>query len=187
MQNKFLSIILLIFAILLFLQIPATAQEEYTGSIISFNGPRLRTAYFTLRLTGLTSDEKAQNFLSILKNDGQNNLLDAIDGENLGSFSIANNIAPKINVVRKSTVGDSERIFVVFARWTQFAEQRYGSRSLDYPFGVIEIFIDPKTGKGEGTYIAAAGISWDDNEVEIENFATYPARLLNVSQKTRRQ
>jgi hypothetical protein len=63
---------------------------------------------------------------------------------------------------------------------------RGGYRSLDYPFGVIELFIDPVTGKGEGTYIAAAKIRWDYDEkkkqsqVEIENFATFPARLLGV-------
>jgi hypothetical protein len=42
------------------------------------------------------------------------------------------------------------------------------------------------TGEGEGTYIAAAKIRWDYDEkkkqaqVEIENFATFPGRLLGV-------
>jgi hypothetical protein len=87
-------------------------------------------------------------------------------------------------------VDGRRRIFVVFERWTEFAEVRGGYRSLDYPFGVIELFLDPRTGKGEGTYIAAARIRFDrenktnQNQLEIENFATYPARL-TVSGQTK--
>ncbi len=161
--------------------------EEYTGNIISFNGPQVATAFFNLRINARTSDEQARQYLNVLKDRGQNNALDAIRDNDLGSFSVGNNLARRLNVVRESTVDGQRRIFIVFERWTQFAEHRFGTRSLDYPFGVIELYIDPRTGKGEGTYIAAARIRFDDNarggqrQVEIENFATYPARLTNVT------
>ena len=162
-------------------------REEFTGSIISFNGPRTATAFFNLRLNGRTSDEQARQYLNVLRQDGQSRALEAIDDNDLGSFSIGNNLARRLNVVRESTVDGRRRIFIVFERWTQFAEHRFGTRSLDYPFGVIELYVDPRTGKGEGTYIAAARIRFDDDSrnnqqtVEIENFATYPARLTNVT------
>ncbi|HEX9928877.1 MAG TPA: hypothetical protein VGB02_10105 [Pyrinomonadaceae bacterium] len=161
--------------------------EEFTGSIISYNGPQVATAFFNLRLNGRTSDEQSRQYLNVLKNRGQSNALEAIRDNDLGSFSIGNNLARTLNVVRESTVDGQRRIFIVFERWTQFAEHRFGTRSLDYPFGVIELYIDPRTGKGEGTYIAAARIRFDDDTktkqqtVEIENFATYPARLTNVT------
>lgn len=60
------------------------------------------------------------------------------------------------------------------------------------PNFVIELIIDDKTGKGEGTYIAAAKIRFDSNDesndatqIEIENFATYPARLLQVKRSVK--
>jgi hypothetical protein len=161
-------------------------KEEYTGSIISFNGPRTATAFFNLQITGQTSDEQARQYLNILRDDGQREALDAIRDNDLGSFSVGNNLGRRLNVVRESTVDGQRRIFIVFERWTQFAEQRFGTRSLDYPFGVIELYIDSRTGRGEGTYIAAARIRFDNDSktnqqtVEIENFATYPARLTNV-------
>ena len=163
------------------------SAEEFTGSIISYNGPQVATAFFNLRLNGRTSDEQSRQYLNVLKNRGQSNALEAIRDNDLGSFSIGNNLARTLNVVRESTVDGQRRIFIVFERWTQFAEHRFGTRSLDYPFGVIELYIDPRTGKGEGTYIAAARIRFDDDTktkqqtVEIENFATYPARLTNVT------
>ncbi|MDQ4120431.1 MAG: hypothetical protein M3209_03185 [Acidobacteriota bacterium] len=164
-----------------------SGMEEFTGSIISYNGPRVATAFFNLRLNGRTSDEQARQYLNVLRQDGQSRALDAIDDNDLGSFSVGNNLGRRLNVVRESTVDGRRRIFIVFERWTQFAEHRFGTRSLDYPFGVIELYIDPRTGKGEGTYIAAARIRFDDDArnnqqtIEIENFATYPARLTNVT------
>lgn len=169
-------------------------SETFTGTVLSYGtgfNTRTVTRNFTLNINGQTSNQQAQSFLNTLQEGKQDNLLDAIKKEDLGRFSVGPNIGVPINVVRESVVNGKRRIFIVFERWTQFAELRGGYRSLDYPFGVIELFIDPQTGKGEGTYIAAASIKLDFDkksqqyQVEIENFATYPARLLGVIQNGR--
>lgn len=173
----------------------AQGRERFTGTVVYYGSglsTRTVTANFTLDITGYTSDEQAKNYLSILKDKGQNKVLDAIDDAELGRFSVGANVGTQVNVVRERDENGNRRIFVVFRRWTQFAELRYGYRSLDYPFGVIELFIDPRTGKGEGTYIAAAKVRWDSDgddgapQVEIENFATFPARLLGVNSDRKR-
>jgi len=183
------SVCLLAFVFSGFVSTTAAQQEVYSGTLVSYGSgfnTRTVTTNFQLNISGQTSDSQAQSYLDTLKEDSQRDLLNSIEKADLGRFSISSNVGVPINVVRESTVDGKRRIFVVFQRWTQFAEQRGGYRSLDYPFGVIEIFIDPVTGKGEGTYIAAAKIRWDYDEkkkqsqVEIENFATYPARLLGV-------
>lgn len=171
-----------------------SAQETFTGTVLSYGSElntRSVTRPFTLNLKGRTSDADAQRYLGILQDSGQDGVLDAIKKEDHGSFSVGSQIGRTLNVVRESTVDGKTRIFIVFERWTQFAEVRGGYRSLDYPFGVIELFIDPATGKGEGTYIAAARIRWkkdkktNADQVEIEDFATFPARLLGVTQRGR--
>jgi hypothetical protein len=167
-------------------------RETFTGTVLSYGtglNTRSVTRSFTLDITGQTSQQQIQRYLGILQEGGQDNLLREVDDQNLGRFSVGPNIGVPINFVHESTVNGRRRIFVVFERWTQFAELRGGYRSLDYPFGVIELSIDPKTGRGEGTYIAAARIRWDSRgnngqpQVEIENFATFPARLLGVVQR----
>ena len=181
-------IFFLIFFAFAFTNVDAQSKERFTGTVIYYgSGFSTRTIQttFTLDIKGYTSDEQAQNYLNLLKNKGQDEVLDVIDDRELGRFSVGANVGVPVNVVRERDENGNRRIFIVFKRWTQFAELRYGYRSLDYPFGVIELFIDPKTGKGEGTYIAAAQIRWDSNgdnapQVEIENFATFPARLLGV-------
>ena len=187
-RNRIIFIFILAFCVVFssLETVKAQTSEEYTGTIISLNGARARTAFFTLRINGRTSDEQASQYLGILQDAGQDRALQAIRGNNLGSFSIDGNLARNINVVRETTIDGKRRIFVVFERWTGFAEERYGYRSLDYPFGVIELFLDPQTGKGEGTYIAAAQIRFNSktnqNQVEIENFGTFPAKLTAVKQ-----
>jgi hypothetical protein len=169
------------------------ARETYTGTVLSYGtglNTRSVTRNFTLSITGETSNEDAVRFLGILQNRGQSSLLSEINDEDLGYFSVGSQLGRRLNVVRETVEGGQRRIFIVFERWTQFAELRGGYRSLDYPFGVIELSIDERTGKGEGTYIAAAKIRWtrsgtDANQVEVENFATFPARLLAVKRNGR--
>jgi len=170
----------------------AQSKETYTGTVLSYGtgfNTRAVTRTFTLTIDGTTSDSLAQEYLNILQSGGQDDALKAIKKEELGRFSVGANVGIPINVVRVSSEGGKRKIFIVFERWTQFAEYRGGYRSLDYPFGVIEMTIDETTGKGEGTYIAAAQIRWKQDkkskeyQVEIENFATYPAKLMGVLQR----
>ncbi len=164
--------------------------QEFSGTLISFNGPEVRSVFFTLRIKSLTSDEQANQNRTLLQEGGQDKLYNAIKKEDVGTFTIGSQLARTINVARESQVEGKTRIFVVFERWLQTAEIRDGYRSLDYPFGIIELLVDEKAGKGEGTYIAAARIRWEkdkktnQHKVDIENFATYPAKLINVNVKT---
>lgn len=169
-------------------------RETFTGTVLSYGSglnTRSVTRTFTLNITGRTSPQQIRSYLGILQETGQDALLDEIDDQDLGRFSVGPNVGVPVNFVHETTVDGRRRIFAVFARWTQFAELRGGYRSLDYPFGVIEISVDPKTGRGEGTYIAAARIRWDSKgnngqpQVEIENFATFPARLMGVQRNNR--
>ena len=170
-MKKFYVIEALLLLVCLLATIDAKAQkaetETFSGTIISFGvglNSRTVSGNFTLTVNGLTSDDQAQRFLSVLQEGGQDNLLREINNENLGKFSVGSRVGPNINVVRESIVDGKRRIFIVFERWMQFAELRGGYRSIDYPFGVIEMFIDPKTGTGEGTYIAAAKIRWNQDK-----------------------
>lgn len=192
MKNfRFIALLSIFLLVLGFTQSSfAQNKEVYQGTVISFGSgldTRTRTALFSLNINGTTSDQDTQRYLDLLREGGQDSVLKQISKQDLGRFSVGPNVGVPINFVRESTVDGKRRIFVVFERWTQFAELRGGYRSLDYPFGVIEIFVDPKTGKGEGTYIAAARVRWDKDgkngqyQVEIENFATYPARLMGVT------
>ncbi len=166
-------------------------KEVYTGSIAWIGGVTagsLMTTTFTLTIDGYTSDEEAEKNLAALQEGKQESLLNAIRKENKGTFAITGEVGHVIGVVRVHEIEGKRRIFVVFERWLKMAEVRNGYRSEEYPFSVIELVINPD-GKGEGTFIGAAQITWKTDKktgqkhVNIEDFATYPARLMGVERR----
>lgn len=88
-------------------------------------------------------------------------------------------------ILSKSTP-TGRHIYAVADRPIGFLEAYAGSRSEDYPFGILEL--DLTTGgkgkeKGEGSLIYAAKIKLVNGEkVDIENLTFAPIRLLGVQQ-----
>lgn len=180
----------------LFLAISAFGQSEtYTGTVISYGSgrnTRTTTNTFTLNITRGTSDAEVDRAVSILQEGGQDDLLKALGDNDLGNFSVGGRLGRRLIGVRVDEYEGRKRIRAIFERWINFGEIRGGYRSVDYPFGYIELLVDPATGRGEGTFIEAAQIRWkrdkrsDQYVVEIENFGTFPAKLLGVTERNRR-
>jgi hypothetical protein len=166
-----------------------TGREVYTGTIFYFPGPtvggpgRTRTTSrtFTLTLNCTTPRAEINRLAGILKSDGQDGLLRAIVKEKCGVIQLGAGVGRDINTISVTNAEEGERkITMLFERWLEFFEVRYGTRSRDYPFTYIELFVNDK-GKLEGTMIPAAKVRFiGENTVEIENFAAYPARMTGI-------
>jgi hypothetical protein len=164
-----------------------STKEVYTGTIVYIPGPtaggpgrsRTTTRTFTLTITCTTPDQEVSRLVGILKAEGQDPLLRAISKEKCGVIQVGGSVGRDVNTVRVSGTEEGERkITMLFERWLEFFEVRYGTRSKDYPFTYIELFVNNK-GKVEGTMIPAAKIQFKgDNTIDIENFAAYPARIV---------
>lgn len=163
-----------------------SGREVYTGTIVYIPGPTVggpgrtqtTTQTFTLRINCITPDSEYNRLAGILKDGGQDGLLREISKEKCGIIQFGSSVGRDINTVHVETTEEGERkITLLFERWLRFGEVRYGTRSRDYPFTYIEMFVDRK-GKAEGTMIPAARVRFKgQNTIEIENFAAYPARL----------
>ncbi len=159
-------------------------KETSTGTIVGIGGALGGVSRpFTMEIDGVTSDADAERFAEILRTQGQDALLKAITKEKKGRFAVDGHVGHDLNTVRSHESPNGRRITAIFDRW----EKMYGTRSLDYPFTYIELFVD-NSGKGEGSLIAAAKIYFDKknrNTVNIENFGIYPARLMGVQLRTK--
>lgn len=173
----------------------AAQRETYTGTIISYGSgrnTRTWTNTFTLNINGVMSAADVDRNVAVLQEGGQDDLLRAIRKNDLGNFSVGGRLGRQLNSVTIDQVDGKKRIRALFERWLNFSEIRGGYRSLDYPFGYLEILVDPVTGRGDGTFIEAAQVRWKRDKklnqyvIEIENFGTFPARLMGVSQRNRR-
>ncbi len=160
------------------------AKEEYTGTVIGVGGSMGGvTRPFTLTIENRTSASEAGRAIATLADGGQDALLKELQGKKLGYFSLGGQLGRDLNFVNETrTANGGRRITILFERWMNLFELRSGARSEDYPFTYIELVLDA-SGKGEGTFIPAARIYFDkkkENQLDVENFGIYPARLAGV-------
>lgn len=169
------------------------AQERatFTGTVLVYGSgtnTRTTTNTFTMTLNRQTSAEDAQRLLTALQSGGQDDLRRQLNGREVGRLSIGGRVGLPIEAAVIDHVGDRTRIRAVLERWQGFGELWRGGRSVDYPFSYVELYVD-RAGRGEGTFIAAAQIRWrnnhGENEVEIEDFGTFPGRLMGVQLRGR--
>jgi hypothetical protein len=159
------------------------AQQVYSGNIIYFGGRgRTGSTVTTFRLTidRFTPEAEVARLAEILKTSGQDALLKAITGQKRGTIQIDTQLARDVNAVWLTEGPEGEhRITALSERWIGISEARRGTRSLDYPFTFIDIYVEG--GKGEGELIPAAKVRAKDGKTwEVENFGIYPARLTNI-------
>lgn len=172
--------------------ISAQNRLTFTGTAIIYGtGMNIRTTTrtFTMRINGTTSEQEIGRYLNTLQERGQRSLLDAMSHEDLGTFALGGRAGSTLRAVHIDQAGNRQRVRAVFDRWIGFGEFREGYRSLDYPFSYVEILVDPRTGRGEGTFIPAAQIRFRNKNgqqlVEIEDFGTFPGRLMGVTMRGR--
>lgn len=175
--------------IVLSLAIASTAyaqQATFTGTAVIYGSgasTRTITRSFTLTVNARTSDADAARYLRTLESGGQDALLREIGSNDLGRFSLSGSLGERVNAVLVNRDGDETVIRAVFRRWIGFGELRRGLRSVDYPFGYVEIRIN-RNGRGDGTIIPAARVRFrGGNTVEVEDFGTFPGRLMGVRQR----
>jgi hypothetical protein len=173
-------------------------KEVYTGNMIYFDGTfgpaaGLRrgrsgsgSAFFTLTVNSYTPENEVAGILNALEKGGQDGLMRALGKEKRGTLQIGSRLGRDVQAVWVTRTEEGRKISALSERWKGFGELRRGTRSLDYPLTYIEIFIEEDGGNGDGTLIPAARVrSRGGNNIEVENFGIYPARLTNI--KVRRK
>lgn len=172
----------------------AQRSTTFTGTAVIYgSGFNTRTVSrtFTLKIDRVTASADAARYLNILEQSGQNALMDEIRNNDLGQFSLGGSLGRDLNAVVVDNHEGKVRIRAIFDRWVGFGELRAGARSVDYPFGYVEILVDQRTGKGDGTFIPASRIRFKSGKngaadtVEIEDFGIYPGRLMGVTSRGR--
>ena len=161
------------------------AQNRYIGSTITgtayFMGgrTRARTLPFKLIVNRLTSTDEVNQLNSALQSGGQEDLLRVLSKMEAGRIQIGTGVGLPANAIIATETEGRTKLTVVYERNVSFGELRYGARSQDYRFGYSEVYVG--RGADEGMLIPAAKIRLRDGSTwEVEDFGTYPARLLGL-------
>ena len=135
-----------------------------------------------LYITQWTSDEDLQAFVTTLANNGPDGLLNALQKtKDVGRLSPTGSVGSGIRIARYSPTPEGGlRIMTVTDRPITFSEAYHGTRSRYYPFGIVDLVIDP-AGKATGTLAPACKIRFNkQKQLEIEHYGIKPLRLVNV-------
>ncbi len=120
----------------------------------------------------------------LLKDKGQ----DAVDAalfrmKGRGWIRIGSSLGYEVPLIRSLPTPTGRRIVAIADRPIQFWEQWRGTRSLQYPFGMVVLDIN-HSGHGEGRVIAAMRAKFDsEGKAELESFGTEPFRIIGLSQQ----
>src|SRR5262245_6410407 len=121
--------------------------------------------------------------MSVLLSEGPEKLLDALqDMRHVGYFNRPGNLRWELRYAWKTPLPDGgERVVLATDRPISFREAARQSRTLDYPFTVIELRMN-KDGEGQGMMSVATKIiaDKDGNTITLENWGTRPVTLTHV-------
>lgn len=169
----------------LFQQLPevqAQGNQRINGTAVGIGG-RLggRSRTFTLIVNTYTPAGQVRELNEALKRGGQDELLDVLSKLEAGRIQIGGGVGVTANAIIADRWGEGGmKLTVFYERNINFYELRAGARSSDYRIGYAEIFLDGK-GRGQGTLIGAAKVKLKDgNTWEVEDFGTFPAKLMGL-------
>jgi hypothetical protein len=156
--------------------------EAYSAVAIGTGGSvGGKTISFNFRIAQYTTDDEVQSFAQLVKDKGTDALRRALEKEDKGRINAVGSTGNQIAVARKREQGSETIITIVTARTMPFVELYNNGRSRDYPFGYLQVKLDP-TGKGTGQIMAAAKIRFDKKkgQYEIESFGNQYIKATNV-------
>lgn len=147
-------------------------------------GDRRRTDIVEIGIDRWSSPRQLDSLLDTLKTQGADKMLsDLRKAPRVGYLRTPDRVGWDIHFATASPTEDGgQHIILATDRPIRFWEAANLTRTLRYPFTVIEIHLD-KNGKGEGKMSVATKItlSKDGKTLELENYSSQPVLLEKVA------
>jgi len=161
----------------------AAVPTQYAATAIGEAGAAAGRSFgMNIYLDGITNDGQVEELLGILKQKGQDGVVDAMENmKDVGRIAPTGSTGTGLRVVRiRPGKNGGLHIVLVTNRPISFGELYNGTRSRDYPFSFVVLDVD-KDGKGSGKFAPLCKVKINKNkQVEIENYGQKPFRLANV-------
>lgn len=167
-------------------KVSAGAGERFTATAVNMaatgNGPV--TTPVSIVISRWSTDAERDALVNALQEKGPDAVLDKLkDMPRAGSIAAPGSVGQEIHFARRiAGPGNSERVVLVTDRPMSLWEMRSGSRTVEYPFTLVELHVGAN-GKGEGKASVATKVIFDKdaNSVVLENYTNQPVALQNVT------
>lgn len=137
-------------------------------------------------LNSYTSDDEAKSLAAALLEGGSESLLKALQkADTIGKIRLTGRGGfYDFKLIRSHQFEGGRRVFFIGDRPVGFLEMYAGNRSLDYPFGILQLDLKKNSkGREEGTgallYSAKIKVL-EGNKIEVESYGIDAIRLLGV-------
>ena len=198
MKARLVIVCLLLAVLALSLAMPAPAQEQKpkkekfgalaymphgAGPAMVGTGARMNV---DLYVDSYTSDADAKQWAMLLRESGPDALLKALEkAKTIGKIRLTGRVGfYDFKLIRSHQTENGRRIYAVGDRPVGFLEVYAGNRSLDYPFGILQLDLKKNSkGREEGTgaLIYSAKIKvLDGNSIDVETYGIGPIQLMGV-------
>jgi len=165
-------------------QVQQSGPERFTA--LAVNMERGGSGPVEIVVNRSSTEGERDRLLQTLLDNGPDKLLDVLrDMPRVGYIRTPESIGYDIHYARRAPLPDGgERVVLVTDRRIGFWEASNRPRSIDYPFTVIELHLNPD-GEGEGKISVATKITADKENkiVTLENYATQPVLLQSVKRE----
>jgi hypothetical protein len=156
---------------------------QYAAVAIGQSGPAAGKSFgMSIYIDVVSSGGEVEELVGILKHKGQDGLVKALDNlKDKGRVAPTGTVGTGMRVVRINPTKDGgQHIMLLTNRPISFGELYNGTRSRDYPFGIVVLNVD-KDGKGTGLFDPLCKMKFNKkNELEVERYGQRPFRLVNV-------
>ncbi len=141
----------------------ARAQRESYTAILAAPNSGATQSRFNVRITKWTTDDQVKEFGKILKEQGQDALVSALEKEDAGRIYKVGDTGNQIALAEKTQVGGDTIITIITARTISTSERARNATHELYPLGFLQLKVNDK-GEGTGKMMSAASVRFDKEQ-----------------------
>jgi len=165
-------------------QAPVPAQ--YSANAIGQSGTVAGKSFgLNVYIDAVSPEGQVDELIEILRQKGQDGLVSALEkSKDLGRVSPTGSVGTTMRVVLINPRPDGgQHIVLATNRPIAFGELYNGTRSRDYPIGILVLNVDGN-GKGSGTFAPLCKVKFNKKkELVVEHYGQKPFRVVNVTRQ----
>jgi hypothetical protein len=181
-------------AILTFLMLSSGAAQEprtpvpaqYSANAIGQSGTVAGKSFgLNVYIDAVSPEGQVDELIEILRQKGQDGLVSALEkSKDVGRIAPTGSVGTTMRVVLINPRPDGgQHIVLATNRPIAFGELYNGTRSRDYPIGILVLNVD-RDGKGTGTFAPLCKVKFNKKkELVVEHYGQKPFRLANVARQ----
>lgn len=181
-------------AILTFLMLSSGAAQEpqapvpaqYSANAIGQSGTVAGKSFgLNVYIDAVSPEGQVDELIEILRQKGQDGLVSALEkSKDVGRIAPTGSVGTTMRVVLINPRPDGgQHIVLATNRPIAFGELYNGTRSRDYPIGILVLNVDGN-GKGGGTFAPLCKVKFNKKkELVVEHYGQKPFRVVNVTRQ----